>query len=144
MSSAKSPAARSAPPRSAANTNSPTACWPAGRPSMPNAARPLSRCACPYMRLPVQFVYLAAVLAAYPCRCVGWALSREITITLTLAALEQAGAQIRMAARGCPTESAQAECVFRTLKYNVTHPLVWWQGFTTTCSRTRHPARRLE
>jgi len=102
-----------------------------------------------YVRLPTQFVYLAAVLDAYSRRCVGWALSREITTGLTLAALEQAlgqravqpgwihhsdqgvqyassayierleqaGAQISMAARGCPTENARAERFFRTLKY---------------------------
>jgi putative transposase len=102
-----------------------------------------------YVRLPAHFIYLAAVLDAYSRRCVGWALSREITTALTLAALEmglgqravqpgwihhsdqgvqyassayidrleQAGAQISMAARGCPTENAQAERFFRTLKY---------------------------
>jgi putative transposase len=102
-----------------------------------------------YVRLPGQFVYVAALLDAYSRRCVGWALSREINTALTLAALEmalaarpvvpgwihhsdqgvqyassayiarleQAGAQISMAARGCPTENAQAERFFRTLKY---------------------------
>jgi transposase InsO family protein len=102
-----------------------------------------------YVRLPAQFVYVAAVLDANSRRCVGWVLSREIPTTLTLAALEmalgqrtvqpgwihhsdqgvqyastayierleQAGAQISMAARGCPTENAQAERFFRTLKY---------------------------
>jgi transposase InsO family protein len=43
-----------------------------------------------YVRLPTQFVYLAAGLDAYSRRCVGWALSREITTRLTLAALEMA------------------------------------------------------
>jgi putative transposase len=102
-----------------------------------------------YIRLPEGFVYLASVLDAYSRRCVGWALSREMTTALPLAALEQAlaqrplasgwihhsdqgvqyassayvdrlhaaGAQISMAATGCPYENAQAERFFRTLKY---------------------------
>lgn len=43
-----------------------------------------------YIHLPGGFVYLAAILDAYSRRCVGWALSREITSTLTLAALNDA------------------------------------------------------
>jgi transposase InsO family protein len=43
-----------------------------------------------YIRLPGEFVYLAAILDAYSRRCIGWAVSREITTAVTLAALEQA------------------------------------------------------
>ncbi len=43
-----------------------------------------------YIRLPTSFVYLAAILDAYSCKCVGWALSRCIDTKLTLAALEMA------------------------------------------------------
>jgi transposase InsO family protein len=46
-----------------------------------------------YIRLPEGFVYLASLLDAYSRRCVGWALSRELTTSLPLAALEQALAQ---------------------------------------------------
>jgi transposase InsO family protein len=43
-----------------------------------------------YIRLPREFVYLAAILDAFSRRVVGWALSREIDTRLTLAALEMA------------------------------------------------------
>jgi transposase InsO family protein len=43
-----------------------------------------------YIRLPREFVYLAAILDAFSRRCLGWALSRWIDTQLTLAALEQA------------------------------------------------------
>jgi transposase InsO family protein len=43
-----------------------------------------------YIRLPTTFAYLACVLDAWSRRCVGWAVSRAIDTTLTLAALDQA------------------------------------------------------
>lgn len=43
-----------------------------------------------YIRLRAAFVYLACILDAFSRRCVGWALSREMTTQLTLAALHQA------------------------------------------------------
>jgi putative transposase len=43
-----------------------------------------------YIRLRSAFVYLAALLDAFSRRCVGWHLSREMTTSLTLAALHQA------------------------------------------------------
>jgi putative transposase len=43
-----------------------------------------------YIRLRNAFVYLAAILDAFWRRCVGWHLSREMTTSLTLAALRQA------------------------------------------------------
>jgi len=43
-----------------------------------------------YIRLPEDFVYLAAVLDAYSRRCVGWQLSRHIDTQLTLDALNRA------------------------------------------------------
>lgn len=52
-----------------------------------------------YIRLPTTFVYLAAILDAYSRRCIGWALSRSIDTTLTLAALERA-LQLRQPAPG--------------------------------------------
>jgi putative transposase len=101
-----------------------------------------------YVRLPTSFCYLAAILDAYSRRCVGWRLSRQISTSLTLSALEmalatrrpssglihhsdrgvqyasseyvvrlqEAGAQISMAAVGNPYENAKAESFFRTLK----------------------------
>jgi len=101
-----------------------------------------------YVRLPEAFCYLAAILDAYSRRCVGWRLSRQISTSLTLSALEmalatrrpssglihhsdrgvqyasseyvvrlqEAGAQISMAAVGNPYENAKAESFFRTLK----------------------------
>jgi len=48
-----------------------------------------------YIRLPSEFVYLAAILDGYSRRCVGWALSRWIDTKLTLAALEMAIEQRR-------------------------------------------------
>jgi putative transposase len=42
-------------------------------------------------------VYLACILDAFSRRCVGWALSREMTTQLTLAALRQAIAERRPA-----------------------------------------------
>lgn len=46
-----------------------------------------------YIRLRAAFVYLACILDAFSRRCVGWALSREMTTQLTLAALRQAIAE---------------------------------------------------
>ncbi len=46
-----------------------------------------------YIRLRAAFVYLACILDAFSRRCVGWALSREMTTQLTLAALHQAIAE---------------------------------------------------
>jgi putative transposase len=46
-----------------------------------------------YIRLRAALVYLACILDAFSRRCVGWALSREMTTQLTLAALRQAIAQ---------------------------------------------------
>ncbi len=46
-----------------------------------------------YIRLRTAFVYLACILDAFSRRCVGWALSREMTTQLTLAALHQAIAE---------------------------------------------------
>jgi len=43
-----------------------------------------------YIRLRSAFVYLACILDAFSRRCVGWHLSREMTTSLTLAALRQA------------------------------------------------------
>src|SRR5215210_5602317 len=43
-----------------------------------------------YIRLPTTFAYLACVLDAWSRRCVGWALSRTIDTTVTLAALDHA------------------------------------------------------
>jgi putative transposase len=100
------------------------------------------------VRLPEAFCYLAAILDAYSRRCVGWRLSRQMSTSLTLSALEmalatrrpssglihhsdrgvqyasseyvvrlqEAGAQISMAAVGNPYENAKAESFFRTLK----------------------------
>jgi putative transposase len=46
-----------------------------------------------YIRLRAAFVYLACILDAFSRRCVGWALSREMTTRLTLSALRQAIAE---------------------------------------------------
>ncbi len=43
-----------------------------------------------YIRLPRQFIYLAAVLDAYSRRCIGWALARYLDARLSLAALQMA------------------------------------------------------
>jgi putative transposase len=43
-----------------------------------------------YIRLPKEFVYLAAILDAYSRRCVGWNLSTRIDTNLALGALEEA------------------------------------------------------
>lgn len=43
-----------------------------------------------YIRLPKEFVYLAAILDAYSRRCVGWNLSTRIDTHLALGALEEA------------------------------------------------------
>ncbi|MFN8498386.1 MAG: IS3 family transposase [Anaerolineae bacterium] len=52
-----------------------------------------------YIRLPQQFVYLAAILDAYSRYCVGWHLSTTIDTQLTLHALEMALAR-RLVAPG--------------------------------------------
>ncbi len=46
-----------------------------------------------YIRLPMAFIYLAAILDAYSRRCVGWALSRWIDTDLTVTALGMAMAR---------------------------------------------------
>ena len=51
------------------------------------------------IRLPTTFVYLAAILDAYSRRGIGWALSRTIDTTLTVAAVERA-LQLRQPAPG--------------------------------------------
>lgn len=51
-----------------------------------------------YIRLPQQFVYLAAILDAYSRYCVGWHLSATIDTQLTLQALEMALARRSVAA----------------------------------------------
>jgi transposase InsO family protein len=43
-----------------------------------------------YIRLPEDFVYLAAILDAYSRRCIGWQLSRHLDSQLALDALERA------------------------------------------------------
>lgn len=43
-----------------------------------------------HIRLPTTFCYLAAILDAYSCRCVGWRLSRFMDTSLALWALEMA------------------------------------------------------
>jgi transposase InsO family protein len=43
-----------------------------------------------YIRLPREFIYLAAILDAYSRRCIGWALARRIDARLPLAALKMA------------------------------------------------------
>jgi putative transposase len=43
-----------------------------------------------YIRLPREFIYLAAVLDANSRRCIGWALARYIDARLPLAALKMA------------------------------------------------------
>lgn len=48
-----------------------------------------------YVRLALEFVYLAAVLDAFSRRCVGWQLSRNIDTQLTLDALDKALANRR-------------------------------------------------
>lgn len=42
------------------------------------------------IRLRAEFVYLACILDAYSRRCVGWHLSRDMTVQLTLGTLEHA------------------------------------------------------
>jgi putative transposase len=46
-----------------------------------------------YIRLLAEFVYLAVILDAFSRKVIGWALERTMTVSLTLAALEQAIAQ---------------------------------------------------
>jgi len=46
-----------------------------------------------YIRLQTEFVFLALILDAFSRKVVGWALDRDMTTALTLAALEQALAQ---------------------------------------------------
>ncbi|RKY65715.1 MAG: hypothetical protein DRQ02_09865 [Candidatus Latescibacterota bacterium] len=43
-----------------------------------------------YIRLPRQFLYLAAVLDAYSQRVIGWVLEEHIVVRLTLGALQMA------------------------------------------------------
>ena len=44
----------------------------------------------PYVRLLSEFIYLAVILDGCRRRCIGWALSRQLDASLTLAALQQA------------------------------------------------------
>jgi putative transposase len=71
-----------------------------------------------YIRLPTTFAYLACILEAFSRRCIGWKLSRQIDIRLTLAALEMAIERrqpdpglIHHSDRG--VQYASAECVGR-------------------------------
>jgi len=50
-----------------------------------------------YIRLPAEFVFLAALLDAYSRRVIGWNLSRRLDVSLTLTALEGALASRRIA-----------------------------------------------
>jgi putative transposase len=43
-----------------------------------------------YIRLPHEFIYLAAIIDIFSRKCIGWALSRDINTILTLDALEMA------------------------------------------------------
>lgn len=43
-----------------------------------------------YIRLPQEFIYLAAIMDIFSRKCVGWALGREINTLLTLSALSMA------------------------------------------------------
>jgi transposase InsO family protein len=43
-----------------------------------------------YVRLQSEFIYLAVILDGFSRRCIGWALSRQLDTSLTLAALQQA------------------------------------------------------
>lgn len=43
-----------------------------------------------YIRLPNEFIYLAAIIDIFSRKCIGWALSRDINTILTLNALEMA------------------------------------------------------
>jgi transposase InsO family protein len=52
-----------------------------------------------YVRLQHEFIYLAVILDGFSRRCVGWALSRQLDASLTLAALQQA-VQQRIVAPG--------------------------------------------
>ncbi len=52
-----------------------------------------------YVRLQSEFIYLAVILDGFSRRCIGWALSRQLDASLTIAALQQALEQ-RMVAPG--------------------------------------------
>ena len=98
-----------------------------------------------YIRLRQRFLYLAVILDSLSRRVVGWELSRRIDAQLACAALEMAleircpeihhsdrgvqyacrgyvdmlhsaGVRISMSRKGRPTDNAQAESFFRTLK----------------------------
>jgi transposase InsO family protein len=56
-----------------------------------------------YIRLELEFVYLAVILDAFSRRVVGWALDRELSTALTLQALEMALAERRPAPRRIPS-----------------------------------------
>ena len=43
-----------------------------------------------YIRLPQEFIYLAAIMDIFSRKCIGWALGREINTLLTLSALSRA------------------------------------------------------
>jgi len=49
----------------------------------------------PYIRLQLEFVYLAVLLDAFSRRCIGWALQRSLQATLALEALRMALGQRR-------------------------------------------------
>lgn len=98
-----------------------------------------------YIRLGKRFIYLAVILDAYTRAIRGWALSRQVDLQLTLAALDMAlqkavpfifhsdqgsqyaawehtnrlltlGVKISMSDKGCPTQNGIAERFMRTLK----------------------------
>ena len=46
-----------------------------------------------YVRLPEGLVYLACILDAYSCKCIGWRLARKMDSSLPLQALEIALAE---------------------------------------------------
>ena len=95
-----------------------------------------------YIRLQMEFVYLAVLLDAFSRRCVGWALQRTLEAALALrrrrpkpglvhhsdrgvqyasrdytAELQQHGVCISMSRTASPYDNAQAESFIKTLKY---------------------------
>ena len=50
-----------------------------------------------YIRLPTEFVFLAAILDAHSRKVIGWNLSRRLDVSLTLTALECALAKRQIA-----------------------------------------------
>ncbi len=76
-----------------------------GLPVYPNLARPMTLTRLDqlwvadltYIRLELEFVYLAVILDSFSRRVIGWALDRELSTELTLQALEMALAERRPA-----------------------------------------------